>query len=149
MKAEIQERLLRKVAEVGEEEAQRRRAEHLVRDPILSRFLRTKLADVPGSAGAYSGLLISASCVIKDGGVRRRPVPHGSWRPLLGFPPPACSARKLCLKSLKGSTTGGSWACFKRKTDRHRVVLAMSRGAIDSLRGNSGAAWIQRRNQYP
>ena len=50
MKAEIQERLLREVAELGEEEARRRRAERLVRDPILSRFLRTKLADVPGSA---------------------------------------------------------------------------------------------------
>jgi hypothetical protein len=51
MKTEIQERLLREVAELGEEEAQRRRAERLVRDPILSRFLRTKLADVPGSTG--------------------------------------------------------------------------------------------------
>jgi hypothetical protein len=50
MKAEIQERLLREVAELGEEEAQRRRAERLVRDPILSRFLRMKLADVPWSA---------------------------------------------------------------------------------------------------
>lgn len=50
MKAEIQERLLREVAEVGEEEAQRRRAERLVRDPILSRFLRTKSGDVPGAA---------------------------------------------------------------------------------------------------
>ena len=50
MKAEIQERLLRGAAELGEEEAQRRRAERLVRDPILSRFLRMKLADVPGSA---------------------------------------------------------------------------------------------------
>jgi hypothetical protein len=50
MKAEIQERLLREVAELGEEEAQRRRAERLVHDPILSRFLRTKLADFPGSA---------------------------------------------------------------------------------------------------
>ena len=50
MKAEIQEQLLREVAELGEEEAHRRRAERLVRDPILSRFLRTKLADVLGSA---------------------------------------------------------------------------------------------------
>jgi hypothetical protein len=50
MKAEIQERLLREVAELGDEEAQRRRAERLVRDPILGRFLRTKLADVKGSA---------------------------------------------------------------------------------------------------
>ena len=43
MKAEIQEQLLREVAELGEEEAQRRRAERLSRDPILGRFLRTKL----------------------------------------------------------------------------------------------------------
>lgn len=49
MKEEIQERLLREVADLGEEEAQRRRAERLMRDPILSHFLR-KLADVPGSA---------------------------------------------------------------------------------------------------
>jgi hypothetical protein len=48
IKAEIQERLLREVAELGEEEAQRRRAERLVRDPILSRFLRMKFADVRG-----------------------------------------------------------------------------------------------------
>ena len=39
MKAEIQERLLREVAELGEEEAQRRRAERLSRDPILGNFL--------------------------------------------------------------------------------------------------------------
>jgi hypothetical protein len=45
MKAEIQERLLREVAELGEEEAQRRRAERLSRDPILGSFLRTKTAD--------------------------------------------------------------------------------------------------------
>ena len=45
MKAEIQERLLREVAELGEEEAQRRRAERLTRDPILGGFLRTKMAD--------------------------------------------------------------------------------------------------------
>jgi hypothetical protein len=44
MKAEIQERLLREVAELGEEEAQRRRTERLARDPILSNFLRAKLA---------------------------------------------------------------------------------------------------------
>ena len=49
MKTEIQDRLLREVAELGEEEAERRRAERLVRDPILSRFLGTNLADVPGS----------------------------------------------------------------------------------------------------
>jgi hypothetical protein len=42
MKAEIQERLLREVAELGEEEAQRRRAERLSRDPILGSFLRSE-----------------------------------------------------------------------------------------------------------
>lgn len=42
MKAEIQERLLREIAELGEDEAQRRRAERLSRDPILSTFLRAK-----------------------------------------------------------------------------------------------------------
>jgi hypothetical protein len=49
MKAEIQERLLREVAEVGEEQAQRLRAERLSRDPILSAFLRAKMTegDVP------------------------------------------------------------------------------------------------------
>jgi hypothetical protein len=45
MKAEIQERLLREVAELGEEEAQRRRAERLSRGPILGSFLRTKMAN--------------------------------------------------------------------------------------------------------
>ena len=45
MKAEIQERLLREVAELGEDEAQRRRAERLSRDPILGSFLRTKIAE--------------------------------------------------------------------------------------------------------
>ena len=45
MKTEIQERLLREVAEVGEEEAQRRRTERLSRDPILGSFLRTKTAN--------------------------------------------------------------------------------------------------------
>jgi len=35
MKAEIQERLLREAAELGEKEAQERRAERLARDPIL------------------------------------------------------------------------------------------------------------------
>jgi hypothetical protein len=52
MKAEIQARLLREVAELGEEEAQRRRAERLSRDPILSTFLRTKMANGQGSGGA-------------------------------------------------------------------------------------------------
>jgi hypothetical protein len=50
MKAEIQERLLREVAEFGEENAQRRRAERLARDPILGGFLRTKMANGKGSA---------------------------------------------------------------------------------------------------
>ena len=45
MKAEIQEQLLREVAELGEEEAKRRRAERLSRDPILGAFLRTKTAN--------------------------------------------------------------------------------------------------------
>jgi hypothetical protein len=42
MKAEIQERLLREVAEMGEDEARKRRAERLARDPILGGFLRAK-----------------------------------------------------------------------------------------------------------
>ena len=45
MKVEIQERLLREVAELGEEEAQKRRAERLSHDPILGSFLRTKTAN--------------------------------------------------------------------------------------------------------
>jgi hypothetical protein len=49
MKAGIQERLLREVTELGEEEAQRRRAERLSRDPILGSFLRTKMANGKGS----------------------------------------------------------------------------------------------------
>jgi hypothetical protein len=51
MKAEIQERLLREVAELGEEEAQRRRAERLSRDSILGGFLRIKMPDGKNSAG--------------------------------------------------------------------------------------------------
>jgi hypothetical protein len=50
MKTEIQERLLREVAELGEEKARRRRAERLARDPILGGFLRTKIANGKGSA---------------------------------------------------------------------------------------------------
>ena len=50
MKAEIQERLLREVAELGDEEAQRRRAERLSRDPILGNFLRAKMGSGKGSA---------------------------------------------------------------------------------------------------
>ena len=50
MKAEIQERLLREVAELGEEEAHRRRAERLSRDPILGGFLRAKMANGKVSA---------------------------------------------------------------------------------------------------
>jgi hypothetical protein len=50
MKAEIQERLLREVAELGDEEAQRRRAERLSRDPILGSFLRAKMGSGKGSA---------------------------------------------------------------------------------------------------
>ena len=50
MKAEIQERLLREVAELGEEEAERRRAERLSRDPILGSFLRAKMGSGKGPA---------------------------------------------------------------------------------------------------
>jgi hypothetical protein len=42
MKAEIQNQLVREVAELGEEEARKRRAERLALDPILSGFLRKK-----------------------------------------------------------------------------------------------------------
>jgi hypothetical protein len=49
MKAEIQERLLREVAELGEAEALRRRAERLSRDPILGGFLLRKMANGNGS----------------------------------------------------------------------------------------------------
>jgi len=51
MKAEIQARLLCEVAELGGEEAHRRRAERLSRDPILGGFLRTKMANGKGSTG--------------------------------------------------------------------------------------------------
>lgn len=44
MKTEIQERLMREVAELGEGEARRRRDERLARDPILGGFLRAKKA---------------------------------------------------------------------------------------------------------
>jgi len=54
MKAEIQERLLREVVELGEEEAQRRRAERLSRDPILGGFLRTKMASSKGPAEEHT-----------------------------------------------------------------------------------------------
>ncbi len=50
MKAEIQARLLREVADLGEEQAQRLRAERLSRDPILGAFLRTKMAQDDGSS---------------------------------------------------------------------------------------------------
>jgi hypothetical protein len=50
MKAQIQERLLRELAELGEEAAQKRRAERLSRDPILGSFLRAKMANRRGSA---------------------------------------------------------------------------------------------------
>jgi predicted nucleic acid-binding protein len=50
MKAEIQQRLLREVAELGEEEAKRRRAARLSGDPILGSFLRTKLTNSKRSA---------------------------------------------------------------------------------------------------
>jgi hypothetical protein len=44
MKAEIQERLLREIAELGEEEAARRRCNRLAHDPILGAFLERKTA---------------------------------------------------------------------------------------------------------
>jgi hypothetical protein len=49
MKIKIQERLLREVAELGEAEAERRRAGRLSLDPILGNFLRTKMANGKGS----------------------------------------------------------------------------------------------------
>jgi len=50
MKAEIQERLLREVAELGEEEAQRRRVNRLSQDPILGAFLRKQMINGKGPA---------------------------------------------------------------------------------------------------
>jgi hypothetical protein len=44
MKTEIQERLLREIAELGEEKAARLRHERLVHDPILGPFLDRKTA---------------------------------------------------------------------------------------------------------
>jgi len=44
MKIEIQERLLREIAELGEEEAARRRRDRLVHDPILGAILERKAA---------------------------------------------------------------------------------------------------------
>jgi hypothetical protein len=44
MKTEIQERLLREIADLGEEEAARRRHERLVHDPILHAFLDREAA---------------------------------------------------------------------------------------------------------
>jgi hypothetical protein len=44
MKTEIQERLLCEIAELGEEEAARRRCDRLVRDPILGALLERKTA---------------------------------------------------------------------------------------------------------
>ncbi len=44
MKAEIQELLLREVAEPGEDEARKWRAKRLARDPILGDFIRAKKA---------------------------------------------------------------------------------------------------------
>ena len=44
MKTEIQERLLREMADLGEEEAARLRHERLVHDPILSAFIGGKTA---------------------------------------------------------------------------------------------------------
>jgi hypothetical protein len=44
MKTEIQERLLREIAELGEEEAAQLRRERLVHDPVLGAFLERKTA---------------------------------------------------------------------------------------------------------
>ena len=44
MKTEIQERLLREIAELGEEEAARRRRDRLVHDPVLGVILERKAA---------------------------------------------------------------------------------------------------------
>jgi len=44
MKTEIQEHLLREIAELGEEEAARRRCDRLAHDPILGAFLERKTA---------------------------------------------------------------------------------------------------------
>ena len=44
MKVEILERLLREVAEFGEEEARKRRKERMLRDLVLGKFLRAKMA---------------------------------------------------------------------------------------------------------
>jgi hypothetical protein len=44
MKTEIQERLLREIADLGEEEAARLRHERLLHDPILSAFFGAKTA---------------------------------------------------------------------------------------------------------
>ena len=49
MKTEIQERLLREVDELGEEEARKRRTDRLSRDPILGGFLRRKKAKKDGA----------------------------------------------------------------------------------------------------
>jgi len=56
MKAEIQARLLREAAELGEEEAQRRRAARLSRDPILGGFLQTKM-DTGKASDEQSGVV--------------------------------------------------------------------------------------------
>ena len=55
MKAQIQQRLLREVAELGEEEAKRRRAARLSGDPILSIFLEKQVANGKRSAGRTPG----------------------------------------------------------------------------------------------
>ena len=44
MKNEIQQRLIRECAELGEEEAHSRREERLRRDPVLGEFLLKKRA---------------------------------------------------------------------------------------------------------
>ena len=50
IKIKIQERLLREIAELGEAEAESRRAQRLSLDPILGNFLRAKIANGKGAA---------------------------------------------------------------------------------------------------
>jgi hypothetical protein len=48
MKAEIQNRQVHEVADLGDEEARKLRAEGLPRDPIVGDFLRTRKANRRG-----------------------------------------------------------------------------------------------------
>jgi hypothetical protein len=58
MKTEIQERLLREIAELGEEEAARRRRDRLAHDPFLGsvgKRCRTGLPTCTGETGRLAG----------------------------------------------------------------------------------------------